>query len=510
MSLVDALLADLDSNDDIMGNKVTSEHLGVTSTKTWPIGATETEQGSEPCSILDVTKLFRSSRLKNTMDAIESYITQTSNDGIEDMERPLEAGSEYLLIGEANNISAKIVEEIGDIHKFARYIYSKRFPELETLVLQPLDYLMTARELGNDGLVTASANKKLFQILSQATIMVISVTASATQGEKLCERELKTIYEACNIALTLNDYRKKFSDYIESRMTYVAPNLSAIIGASSAAKLMGAAGGLSALSKMPSNHVALLGQETRASAGYSYSSTFPHTGFIYHSYLVQKLPRDFRRKVARIVGAKCSLAARVDRFHRSPKGDIGISFREQIVKTIANIQYPSSIKKVKALHAVPKVPKQRRGGRRVRKIKERFAVTRVRKQANRMNFGELREDIYQSDLGINLGNIDKNRIGCGIRMPQIDARTKVRMSQTLKKSLQTTHAWVGASTLQRRADVSGKSSRFAVTPLQGFEIVNPQVVEKRVCDLEAKYFLPYASFIKSKAFIKTNSKTLYN
>ena len=102
-------------------------------------------------------------------------------------------------------------------------------------------------------------------------------------------------------------------------MTYIAPNLSSIIGASTAAKLMGAAGGLTALSKvkfqkyserlvklfftdlsqgfdfsislqMPANYVALLGQQKKVLAGYSQSSTLPHTGFIYYSDLVQKLP----------------------------------------------------------------------------------------------------------------------------------------------------------------------------------------------------------------------------
>ena len=52
------------------------------------------------------------------------------------------------------------------------------------------------------------------------------------------------------IALTLNDYKKSIFDYVESRMAYIAPNLSSIIGASTAAKLMGAAGGLTALSKV--------------------------------------------------------------------------------------------------------------------------------------------------------------------------------------------------------------------------------------------------------------------
>ena len=41
---------------------------------------------------------------------------------------------------------------------------------------------------------------------------------------------------------------------------------------------------------MPANYVALLGQQKKVLAGYSQSSTLPHTGFIYYSDLVQKLP----------------------------------------------------------------------------------------------------------------------------------------------------------------------------------------------------------------------------
>merc|ERR1719392_474043 len=136
--------------------------------------------------------------------------------------------------------------------------------------------------------------------------MVVSVTASTTSGtDVLTDAELATVAEACDIAYQLNDTKKEIFSYVESRMTFIAPNLSCIIGASTAAKLMGAAGGLTALSKMPANHVALLGQQKKVLAGYSQSSTLPHTGFIYYSELVQKLPPDLRRKVARVVGSKC-------------------------------------------------------------------------------------------------------------------------------------------------------------------------------------------------------------
>ena len=33
--------------------------------------------------------------------------------------------------------------------------------------------------------------------------------------------------------------------------------------------------------------------------------------------------QDVRRKVARVVAAKCTLAARVDSFHESPEGEVG-------------------------------------------------------------------------------------------------------------------------------------------------------------------------------------------
>jgi len=43
--------------------------------------------------------------------------------------------------------------------------------------------------------------------------------------------------------------------YVSSRMNVLAPNLSAIIGTTTAAKLLGVAGGLAGLAKMPACNV---------------------------------------------------------------------------------------------------------------------------------------------------------------------------------------------------------------------------------------------------------------
>lgn len=70
---------------------------------------------------------------------------------------------------------------IAIIHKFAKEKYQKRFPELDSLIVGEMEYMHAVKELGNE-LDEAKNNEKLQQILTQATIMIVSVTASTTQG----------------------------------------------------------------------------------------------------------------------------------------------------------------------------------------------------------------------------------------------------------------------------------------------------------------------------------------
>lgn len=209
------------------------------------------------------------------------------------------------------------------------------------------------QELGNN-LEKCKNNETLQQILTNATIMVVSVTASTTQGwdlrlwsslsplhsywilravcltvcnsmtfrSMLTEEELKQLEEACDMALELNQSKHGIYEYVESRMSFIAPNLSIIVGASTAAKIMGEkcsifslnsititcldrrfylwfpvnlwfagiAGGLTNLSKMPACNLMLLGAQRRTLSGFSSTSLLPHTGFIYHCDVVQSLP----------------------------------------------------------------------------------------------------------------------------------------------------------------------------------------------------------------------------
>lgn len=102
--------------------------------------------------------------------------------------------------------------------------------------------------------------------------------------------------------------------------------------------------------------------------------------------------QDLRRKAARLVGAKCTLAARVDACHEATDGQIGHAFKEDIEKKLDKLQEPPPVKFIKPLPKPIEGSKKKRGGKRVRKMKERYAMTEFRKHANRLNFGDVSID----------------------------------------------------------------------------------------------------------------------
>ena len=199
-----------------------------------------------------------------------------------------------------------------------------------------------------------------------------------------------------------------------------------------------------------------------------------------------------RRKVARIGAAKATLAARIDADHASRDGSSGNSLKADVDMRIEKLQEPPPVKNIKALPAPIEQTKKKRGGRRARKMKERMGMTDLRKQANRMTFGEIEEDAYQEDLNFSSGQIGKTG---SVRATQVDSKTKARISQKLQKTLQKQNQWGGTSTV--RKSVAGTASSVAFSSIQGLEIVNPNAVEKESKGTDSqKYFSASSGFAK--------------
>lgn len=140
----------------------------------------------------------------------------------------VESHPEYKLVVDANNLAVQIDNDINICQKFVRDKYAKRFPELESLVPNAMDYLMTVKELNND-LDNVKNNEKLLEFLTQATLMVVSVTASTTQGTLLSKEELNSIIDACDKAIDIYQKKLLIYQYVESRMNFIAPNLTGIL-----------------------------------------------------------------------------------------------------------------------------------------------------------------------------------------------------------------------------------------------------------------------------------------
>lgn len=143
-----------------------------------------------------------------------------------------------------------------------------------------------------------------------------------------CHRTL----EACDRALSIDSAKKKVVDFVESRMGFIAPNLSAVVGSAVAAKLIATAGGLSSLVNIPADCINLLGAKTNIHnlAGFSFSTAmFHHIGgcSIEETDIIQSTPPSLRKKAYGLLADKCILAARVDSARGDPTGQYGTSLK---------------------------------------------------------------------------------------------------------------------------------------------------------------------------------------
>lgn len=480
-TLNDTFLADLDELSDNEADILDDENADA--------GGMEEDADEDMADIealnyddLDsVSKLQKTQRYIDIMKKVEDALQKGSD--IATYGTVLEDDPEYQLIVDCNALSVDIENEIIIIHNFIRDNYRLKFPELESLVHHPVDYARVVQKIGNEIDITLV---DLEGLLPSAIIMVVSVTASTTSGKPLPAENLKKTMEACDRALALDMAKKKVLDFVETRMGYIAPNLSAIVGSAVAAKLMGTAGGLSALAKMPACNVQLLGAKRKNLAGFSTASAQSPVGYIEQTEIFQGTPPALRTRACRLVAAKATLASRVDSIRGDSTGKMGRDLREEIRKKIEKWQEPPPAKQPKPLPVPDSEPKKKRGGRRLRKRKERYAQTDMRKLANRMQFGIQEESSLGDGLGEGYGML--GQAGSGKLRVSV-AQTKIAKNS---KRFKEKHQGIGGTT-------SGLTSSLAFTPVQGIELTNPQVRGTQLGGgTQSTYFSEIGTFSKIK------------
>ncbi len=436
---------------------------------------------SEIDDVEQLATLMYSPQMTLVLQGIDRYAAQTHRRimGI------IEQDPEYQLIVQASNVAMDIDNEIRLVVKFVRDHYVSRFPELEHIVSNPLDYVRTVKLIGNeDDLV----HMNLKSVVPSATAMSIAVVATTTNGQPLLDDQLKQVYKACDMALALESAKIKILSYVQSRITYIAPNLSAITGAVTAAKLIGVAGGITSLAKYPSCNVPALGKKSQVAVGFAKLGD-RHQGFLYNSDLIQSVPHDLRVRAQRIVSGKVILAARIDSVHESASGAQGFIFRAELEKKLEKLSEPPELKDVKALPAPDDPKRKRRGGKKVRKAKEQYAITELQKLRNRMAFGKEEAEVAYGDETEGMGMIGQDT-GSSVRGPQIDKRTRAKLPKPRMKGGQL----VGPSALMQIQNkssggtISGMQSSLSFSSVQGIELPSLNVDALRKAQEDNKWF----------------------
>lgn len=461
-------------------------------------------------SVRSVCKLLDSAVMQEALRNIFYYSSLPQPDiaGI------LEESPEYRLIVKANNLAVDVDNEIMIAHKYIRDHYSSRFPELETLIHNPWEFVRAVQAIGNSDDLTKA---RLDGILPQGTIIVISMTASTTKGRKLTADAWARVDEACKLVFELDEARRKILEYVESRMTIIAPSLSKVVGSRVATKLLGVAGGLTALTKIPACNIGLLGASKKTLTGMSTSFSGRHQGFIVQAPLVENTGEEYHRQAIRIVSAKALLAARMDAGGADRHGVYGAKLAQELEKKLEKLQEPPPAKMTKAL-PVPVEGgshKKRRGGRRARKLKERNGMTELHKMQNRVRFGEVEEEAGAFDETVGMGMLG-SKAESGRLRAQASTANKARMSKRNTQRIQAMQSNAGAAArlesygqssapggaliggggaqagrtpggASTMGASSGTASTLSFTPVQGIELVDPSR-QSKVEAANAKWF----------------------
>merc|ERR1711934_1104068 len=98
-------------------------------------------------TVASVAKLLETERAKSLLAEIDRLLTDTTAPYGGNVNQD---NKEYELILECNSVVSDIVQEVDDVHKFIRDRYTVKFPELDSLVPNALDYARVVKQIGNE------------------------------------------------------------------------------------------------------------------------------------------------------------------------------------------------------------------------------------------------------------------------------------------------------------------------------------------------------------------------
>ena len=371
-TLADALLDDLDDLSDVDDTRNDEYHndadeeedeededkeeLVENNDDQFDLGGTEMELDENPAAKPAAMKEASSRSFLDNNPSLQKHLEaiRTSQSVAYGSQKEKEAENHKLVV-QSNKHLANLAEELARAHGDLATAYKPKFPELEELLPNFVQYKKAVRTIWNEMDLT-KVNDELNQILNSNQIITISVAGSTTSGRPLADKELERVDAAASYMERLLEVQQELVQFVENSMESLAPSVCALVGPSVAARLLGLAGGLAELTKIPACNLQVLGQvkHNHASrAGLSSSSIKQHVGILSECDLIQTCPKPLQKKALKAVASKLALAARYDFVNvdtgRARNADAGRKFRQELQEKFEKLQEPDKAPVLKAL-----------------------------------------------------------------------------------------------------------------------------------------------------------------
>ncbi|OXB52511.1 UNVERIFIED_CONTAM: hypothetical protein H355_006538, partial [Colinus virginianus] len=224
-----------------------------------------------------------------------------------------------------NRVDNMIIQSISlldqldkDINTFSMRVrewYGYHFPELIKIVADNYTYCRLAKFIGNRKELSEESLEGLEEIVMDgAKAQAILEASRSSMGMDISPIDLINIESFSSRVVSLSEYRKGLQEYLRSKMSQVAPSLSALIGEVVGARLISHAGSLTNLAKYPASTVQILGAEKALFRALKTRGNTPKYGLIFHSTFIGRAAAKNKGRISRYLANKCTIASRIDCF----------------------------------------------------------------------------------------------------------------------------------------------------------------------------------------------------
>ncbi len=202
--------------------------------------------------------------------------------------------------------------------------YSIYLPELKDTGDRRI-YLEVVEKYVRDDPATAD-------VLSEAAKKVLPKEKSI--GAEISEDDRKALQQFAVTLKGMYDLRDYLDEYRNRTVERIAKNLAYILGPSLATKMIVEAKGLRRLANMPASSIQVLGAEKALFLHLTSHTKPPKHGLLFLHPMLRGVKKAHRGKVARLIAAKVSIAAKADAY---TKNFIAPKLKEELEKKMKEI-----------------------------------------------------------------------------------------------------------------------------------------------------------------------------